>query len=81
MASITIRKLDDRLKVRLKRRAVEHGCSMEEEARRILRESLERDREVSAADVFRQLFGPDHGVDLPVHPPVEPPPPPDFGGK
>lgn len=37
MASITIRNLDDRLKRRLRIRAAEHGRSMEEEAREILR--------------------------------------------
>jgi plasmid stability protein len=37
MASITIRNLDDTLKRRLRKRAAEHGRSMEEEAREILR--------------------------------------------
>ncbi len=37
MASITIRNLDDTLKRRLRIRAAEHGRSMEEEAREILR--------------------------------------------
>ncbi len=37
MASITIRNLDDTLKRRLRIRAAEHGSSMEEEAREILR--------------------------------------------
>jgi plasmid stability protein len=37
MASITIRNLDDNLKRRLRIRAAEHGRSMEEEAREILR--------------------------------------------
>ncbi|MGC2162117.1 MAG: hypothetical protein WA634_09435 [Silvibacterium sp.] len=36
MASITIRKLDDQVKMRLRVRAAEHGRSMEEEAREIL---------------------------------------------
>ena len=38
MASITIRNLEDGLKRRLRIRAAEHGRSMEEEARAILRE-------------------------------------------
>ena len=38
MASITIRHLDDGLKRRLRIRAAEHGRSMEEEAREILRD-------------------------------------------
>ena len=37
MASITIRNLDDDIKQRLRIRAAEHGRSMEEEAREILR--------------------------------------------
>ncbi len=36
MASITIRKLDDQVKLKLRVRAAEHGHSMEEEAREIL---------------------------------------------
>lgn len=38
MASITIRNLDDDIKRRLRVRAAEHGRSMEEEARDILRQ-------------------------------------------
>jgi plasmid stability protein len=38
MASITIRNLDDDIKRRLRIRAAEHGRSMEEEARDILRQ-------------------------------------------
>ena len=36
MASITVRNLDDDLKRRLRIRAAEHGCSMEQEVREIL---------------------------------------------
>lgn len=39
-ASITIRKLDVKLKQKLRMRAAEHGRSMEEEAREILRSAL-----------------------------------------
>jgi plasmid stability protein len=81
MASITIRKLDDRLKSQLKHRAAEHGRSMEEEARTILRESLERERPKNAADIALELFGPKHGfeLDLPPRRPFRPPP--DFSEK
>jgi plasmid stability protein len=41
MAQLIVRKLNPRLVKRLKRRAVEHGVSMEEEHRRLLREALE----------------------------------------
>jgi plasmid stability protein len=40
MASITIRNLDDDVKARLRLAAARHECSMEEEARRILRHAL-----------------------------------------
>ena len=40
MASITIRNLDDSLKHRLRVQAAEHGRSMEEEAREILRRAV-----------------------------------------
>jgi len=40
MASITIRNLDGAVKERLRVRAAHRGCSMEEEARRILQRAL-----------------------------------------
>lgn len=40
MGSITIRKLDDDLKQRLRRRAARHGRSMEDEVREVLRITL-----------------------------------------
>lgn len=40
MAMLTVRNLDERLKSQLRVKAAQHGCSMEEEARRILREAL-----------------------------------------
>jgi len=40
MASITIRNLDENIKARLRIAAARHGCSMEEEVRRILRLTL-----------------------------------------
>ena len=42
MASITVRNLNEDLKQRLKDQAAKHGCSMEEEVRRILQEALPR---------------------------------------
>jgi len=42
MATITIRNLDDKLKARLRLVAAQHGHSMEEETRTILRQSLTR---------------------------------------
>ncbi|MCY4583524.1 MAG: plasmid stabilization protein [Chloroflexi bacterium] len=43
MTSITVRNIEDDLKRRLRIRAAEHGHSMEEEARRILRAALGED--------------------------------------
>lgn len=42
MAALTIRNVDDALKAQLRIRAAQNGVSMEEEARRILREALTR---------------------------------------
>jgi antitoxin FitA len=78
MASITIRSLDDGLKTRLRIRAAEHGHSMEEEARCILRDALDSERMRNLADLALRLFGPERGVDLEPHPPVTPREPPKF---
>lgn len=40
MAQFTVRHLEDDIKLGLQRRAVLHGCSMEEEVRRILRQAV-----------------------------------------
>lgn len=40
MAQFVVRDIDEDLKAALKRRARAHGCSMEEEARRILRAAV-----------------------------------------
>ena len=40
MASLTIRNFDDKLKMLLRLQAAQHGCSMEQEARDILRSAL-----------------------------------------
>jgi plasmid stability protein len=79
MGSLLIRNLDDRLKARLRVRAAEHGRSMEEEARAILRRDLEDHEEVSLGSLAKSLFGEKNGVDLEPHPPVWAREPPDFG--
>ncbi|WP_459874246.1 FitA-like ribbon-helix-helix domain-containing protein, partial [Endothiovibrio diazotrophicus] len=43
MAFLIIRNLDDPVKVEFRLHAARHGCSMEEEARRILRRALTGD--------------------------------------
>lgn len=40
MASLTIRNFDDELKTLLRLQAAQHGCSMEQEARDILRRAV-----------------------------------------
>ena len=40
MPSITVRNIDENLKQRLQHQAAKHGCSMEEEVRRILAAAL-----------------------------------------
>ena len=68
MAVLTIRKLDEDVKTRLRIRAAQNGRSMEEEARVILAGALD---EVPATtpghhlvQTFRQAFGPGNGVEL-----------------
>ena len=41
MASLTIRNFDDQLKTLLRLQAARHGCSMEQEARDILRSAVQ----------------------------------------
>ena len=65
MASITIRNLDEGIKQRLRIRAAEHGRSMEEEARDILRLAMAHSappRDLAAA--IRARIAPLGGVDL-----------------
>ena len=42
MATLTIRNLDDEVKAKLQAEAKRNGCSMEEQARIILRQALEK---------------------------------------
>jgi len=67
MASITIRNLEDPLKVRLRVRAAQHGRSMEDEARHILRAALTAERQTPThlGESIRRRFAPFGGVELP----------------
>lgn len=83
MATMTIRNLDDDLKARLRIRAAQHGQSMEEEVRSILRAALasrvEDDSGAALYAAIRTRVDPLGGVDLEL-PPREPQrDPPDFG--
>ena len=80
MGSILVRKLDDRLKAMLRARAAAGGRSMEEEVRLILRRELEGEEESNLADLARELFGPERGVDLELPERLPFRPPPDFSG-
>ena len=78
MASITIRRLDDAVKARLRIRAARHGRSMEEEARQVLSAALaeEPKRALNLAESIRRRIEPLGGVDLelPVREPIRNPP-------
>lgn len=66
MASLTIRKLDDGLKKRLRLQAARHGRSMEEEARLLLAAGLKRAPRVpgNVADAIAAIMDPIGGVEL-----------------
>ena len=69
MASITIRKLDDEVKRKLRIRAAQNGRSMEEEARIILNEGVGasqagRKRESLAEAIRSRMKAAGGGVDL-----------------
>ena len=67
MATLTIRQIDDQTKKKLRIRAAHHGCSMEEEAREILRASLNDPAAQPPKDLARaihELFAPFGGVEL-----------------
>lgn len=67
MASITIRRLDETLKARLRVKAAHHGRSMEEEAREILRNSLQAEapqKELDLGSAIRRHVIPIGGIEL-----------------
>jgi len=82
MATMTIRNLDEDVKRRLRVRAAQHGRSMEEEARSILRDALQPEPPSGRALVqsIREMVAPYGGMDfeLPPREPVREPP--DFSG-
>lgn len=73
MANLSIRNVDDVVAALLRKRAAEHGVSMEEEVRRILRVAVTTRTDL--AELATNLFGAEHGVDLelPEHADHEPP--------
>lgn len=73
VADLSIRNLDDAVAALLRKRAADHGVSMEEEVRRILRSAVVAPTDL--AELATGLFGESHGIDLdiPEHPSHEPP--------
>jgi antitoxin FitA len=67
-AAITIRKLEETVKSQLRIQAAEHGRSMEEEAREILKNALNKSAAspVDLAASIRRRFAAIGGVELPV---------------
>lgn len=66
MASLSIRKLDDDTYRRLQQRAAQHGVSMEEEARQILRKAVSPPQRLG--DFFLEVFGEKNGAELDLRP-------------
>ena len=66
MASITIRRLDERVKARLRLRAARHGRSMEEEAREILAKAVRETGPPTSNlyDAIRKIVEPLGGIEL-----------------
>ncbi|MGA3203230.1 MAG: plasmid stabilization protein [Bryobacteraceae bacterium] len=78
MASITIRRLEEKTKQRLRIRAARNGRSMEEEARQILKVALNEKRApgLNLVESIRRIVDPLGGINLPDIPrgPMRPPP-------
>jgi plasmid stability protein len=70
MASLTIRDLDASVKAKLRVRAAQHGRSMEEEVRTILRAALAETppQTENLAQAIRRLFEPLGGMELELPP-------------
>ena len=66
MATLTIRRLDEKAKTRLRVRAAHHGRSMEEEAREILRSALAASAPVKGnlAETIQRRFAAFGGVEF-----------------
>lgn len=65
MATITIRNLDDSTKKKLRLSAAQHGCSMEEVARRILRRGvIFQENEKGIGSRIHHRFAEAGGIDL-----------------
>lgn len=77
MPSLTIRNLDEDIRQRLQMRAAEHGCSVEEEARDILRRVMSEStppRNLAAAIRARLASSDRVDLELPAREPMRSPP-------
>jgi plasmid stability protein len=83
MAMLTIRNLEDDVKKRLRRRAAKHGCSMEEEARQILRQALsgKTPEKGLASRIHQRVMDTTGGLELELPARSQPRPAPDFSGN
>jgi plasmid stability protein len=81
MANITIRRLDEKIKARLRIQAAHHGRSMEEEAREILGSALANARTANRnlAETIRRRFAAVGGIELELPRRDAVRRPPDFG--
>jgi plasmid stability protein len=68
MSSITVRNIEESVKVALRIRAARHGCSMEQEVRNILQQTLagETAEPVSFAEMVNRRFKGLAVQDLPI---------------
>jgi plasmid stability protein len=83
MASLLVRKLNDRVEAKLRLRAARHGRSMEEEARMILtaavaEKTAEKPRNLDLAEAIHRRFARLGGVELELLPRTPVRVPPDF---
>jgi plasmid stability protein len=82
MSTLTIRNLDEIVKKNLRLSAAKHGCSMEEEARRILRRALvQKEGDKGLGTRIHERFSTFGGVDLELPDRSTPRPAPDFTAK
>lgn len=84
VATVTIRNLEDDVKARLRVRAAQHGRSMEEEARSILRVALAMEPQANTGaalvKAIRARVEPFGGIELELSPRTPMPEPLDFSG-
>ncbi len=71
--NLSVRKIDEKTYEQLRLRALEHGISMEEEARQIIKQTVSAPKRLG--DLFVSRFGTRQGIELvlPARKPHEPP--------